>query len=154
MVYMGLARMSVSRLIYISTARDDLEQSDLDQILLKARDRNHAEGVTGFLLYNGRNFMQALEGPKEAVERIFDSICHDPRHQGVVRIALEEDVDREFADWSMGYGEQKSSATGAFQLNPDALSNVLPVDLSPDLTLLFTSFNTMPELASAHRIQA
>lgn len=138
--------MSLSRLIYVSTARDDLTRADLDAILETARSRNAEEDVTGFLLFNGHNFMQALEGSAEAVEAIFESICQDSRHHGVVRILVEDHVDREFADWSMGFGEFDVRAGRAFEVSHAELDALLPTSMSGELRLLFTSFNTMPQI--------
>lgn len=136
--------MSISRLVYVSTAHPDLMLADLDAILETARARNEAEGVTGLLIFNGFNFMQLLEGAAESVERVFASICRDARHTGVVRVLSGTADARVFPDWTMGYARTGTGAgEGAFAPAGDALNSCLPEDLSPDLHMLFVSFNTM-----------
>lgn len=136
--------MSISRLVYVSTASPGLLQADLDTILDTARARNAAEGITGLLVFNGFNFMQLLEGPPASVQRVFNAICRDQRHSGVVRVLSGETDQRAFAGWAMGYARTGSGQdNGAFALTTEALKAHLPEDLSPELHMLFISFNTM-----------
>ena len=80
---------SVLRLIYFSTARLGLGSADLEDILSRAVAHNLAHGVTGVLLFNGRNFLQVLEGPRQLVEQLYERITGDPRHTGVTLIKTE-----------------------------------------------------------------
>src|SRR5215204_5278092 len=97
------------QLIYVSTAPTSLSETDVADIVQTSRENNSREGLTGLLVYNGLNFMQALEGPKGALTDRFRAISADPRHNGVVTVVWKELVEREFPDWSMGYE----------RLNPD-----------------------------------
>lgn len=134
--------MSISRLVYISTAHPDLMLADLDAILETARSRNAAEGVTGLLLFNGFNFMQLLEGAAASVERVFASMCRDPRHSGVVRVLSGPAETRVFPDWAMAYA-RTGAGESAIAQGTDTLDRWLPGDVSPDLHMLFASFHTM-----------
>ncbi|AZU02649.1 BLUF domain-containing protein [Glycocaulis alkaliphilus] len=130
--------------MYVSTAHPDLMLSDIDAIVDTARARNEAEGVTGLLIYNGFNFMQLLEGPPESVEQVFASICKDTRHTGVVPVLSGEADARVFGGWTMAYARTASGhGEGPLALTTDALKAYLPEDLSPELHMLFVSFNTM-----------
>ncbi len=62
------------RLIYISTARSELSTVELEGILRISRRNNAAVGVTGLLIVGGRRFLQALEGPADAVVQTYDRI--------------------------------------------------------------------------------
>lgn len=137
--------MSLSRLVYVSTADPEIAESDLDAILATARSRNGACGLTGLLVFNGFNFMQCLEGPADALEAVFASICADRRHSGVVRVLYDEVCEaRVFPDWEMAYARTGSGrGGGVFALTTEALRTYLPEDLSPELHMLFVSFNTM-----------
>ena len=141
----------LARLIYVSTARKDLSFLHVEAILDVARSRNEHADVTGMLLFDGTSFMQLLEGPESAVERIFSSIARDNRHTGVVRIHSETDVEREFADWSMGYSliEDPRAPSGDkwFPLTNEILRKHLPETLSPLVRNLFTSFLSVPRAA-------
>lgn len=90
------------QITYISTARPSLVPADVEQILLASRRNNPRAQVTGLLVYDGKRFLQALEGPLEAVEAIFSSIAVDPRHRAMVKLSSRFVEAREFGDWSMG----------------------------------------------------
>ncbi|MEO0721867.1 MAG: BLUF domain-containing protein, partial [Pseudomonadota bacterium] len=46
------------RLVYVSTAVDDLGDEDVASILDVSESNNHERYITGFLAHNGRSFMQ------------------------------------------------------------------------------------------------
>ena len=89
------------RLIYLSTARLGLEAADLENILSRAVAHNLAHGVTGVLLFNGRNFLQVLEGPRRMVEELYERITRDPRHTGVTLIKTEDVRALSYPEWGM-----------------------------------------------------
>ncbi len=90
------------QLTYISTARPTVLMSDVEQILQASRRRNALDGVTGLLIFDGKRFLQALEGSFEAVETTFSRIALDPRHRGLVKLSSRHVETREFGAWSMG----------------------------------------------------
>ena len=137
--------MALARLVYVSTARPGLDPVELEEMLAAARARNGALSITGLLVYNGVNFMQALEGPGDAVAAVYDSIARDPRHTGPVAV-LEEHVEtRAFPGWSMAYAvlPDPEGAADALRVPPGRISSLLPETAGAELALLFTSFNTM-----------
>lgn len=91
------------RLLYISTTRTPLSPQELDEILAKSRRNNAAVGVTGLLVVGGRRFLQALEGPREAVMATYDRIAADPRHFALVKLHDRAVDERAFGKWSMGF---------------------------------------------------
>ncbi|MDG2535197.1 BLUF domain-containing protein [Sphingomonas sp. HITSZ_GF] len=88
------------QLLYISSARRN-EVIDLDQLLAQAQRNNARDEITGLLYTDGRRFLQALEGPKTAVEDVFLRIIADPRHHALVLLSRRETTRREFGEWSM-----------------------------------------------------
>ena len=58
------------RLVYVSTARENLTDQDMAAILDTAQSNNHERYLTGFLAHNGANFMQALEGEEVEVREV------------------------------------------------------------------------------------
>lgn len=54
------------------------------------RTNNERAGITGMLLYKDGNFMQLLEGEKEAVLRLHKNIIVDPRHKGFLTLLQGE----------------------------------------------------------------
>ncbi|MGC6327940.1 BLUF domain-containing protein [Rhizorhabdus sp. FW153] len=89
------------QLVYISTARATLELSDAEAILQTSRRRNAADEVSGLLIFDGKRFLQALEGPADQVARTYERIQGDPRHRAVVQLNRAEVSERQFGPWAM-----------------------------------------------------
>jgi len=94
--------MNLIQLVYNSSAAHLMDKVELLEILEVSRPKNARLQITGLLLYKDGTFMQALEGPEEAVNSLYSTIARDPRHKGV-QILLQEPIEnRIFADWTMG----------------------------------------------------
>ena len=91
------------RLIYVSSSVGMPSQDDLDDILLSARRNNTADGISGMLLFHEGNFVQVLEGRKEAVLDCLARIEEDRRHRGCMILHAEDCKSLVFGDWAMGY---------------------------------------------------
>lgn len=90
------------RLLYASRATDEVKPEVLSAILKKSMRNNPPEGITGVLCFSGNVFLQALEGGRSQVSRLYHRIVADPRHQDVVLLHYEDIDERCFASWSMG----------------------------------------------------
>lgn len=90
------------RLLYASRAAEALTPEAVDGILAVSRKDNPALGITGLLCYSGDIFMQVLEGGRDAVSQLYNTISADPRHHDVVLLSYEEITERRFAGWTMG----------------------------------------------------
>lgn len=90
------------RLLYASRAAKPLSNEVVESILAQSRIHNPAQGITGILCYSGDVFMQVLEGGRDAVCELYNTIVRDPRHQQVRLLAFEEIAERRFASWTMG----------------------------------------------------
>jgi hypothetical protein len=95
-------------LIYVSSASQMIDANGLIEILEKARKKNERLGITGMLLYKAGNFMQLLEGEREIVLDLFETIRHDYRHRDVKQIIARETESRCFPNWSMGFSNMES----------------------------------------------
>lgn len=93
--------MFLSRLIYASRATDALSPADVEQILAASRRNNGRAGVTGILIFSSREFLQCLEGSREAVNQTYARILGDPRHADVQVLDYREVDRRLFPDWGM-----------------------------------------------------
>lgn len=71
------------------------------RILAVSRVNNARDGLTGALLHRNDLFAQVLEGPLPAVERTFERIQCDARHDNVMVLQFTEVSERAFSDWSM-----------------------------------------------------
>ncbi len=90
-------------LIYMSIETRQMSDQDLLDLLSEAREKNERLGITGLLFYYKKEFVQILEGEKEAIFSLFDTIRLDKRHRGV-ELFWDAPIDnRGFHNWSMGF---------------------------------------------------
>lgn len=117
------------QLIYISSPVGVVGTAE---ILRVSRVNNMRGDITGLLYADGKRFLQALEGPAEAVEATYARIARDPRHRGVVVLSRREVAVREFGPWQMA--ERLPGEGGeAFIARVDALIS----DASPNARATF-----------------
>ena len=109
-----------------------MTESDLEDLLEKAREKNDRLKVTGALVYEGGHFLQALEGERSTVRDLFEEISKDDRHYDV-RILIEDSLrERQFANWSMAWSKvsNKSLLTTFNEISEEAGASTM---ISPDL---------------------
>jgi hypothetical protein len=90
------------RLLYASRPVKALTPEDIESILHQSRAHNPELGITGILCWSGSTFLQVLEGGRDAVNRIYNTIVADPRHKDVALLQYEEVTERCFGHWTMG----------------------------------------------------
>jgi hypothetical protein len=90
------------RLLYASRAAAPLTSAVVDSILEQSRNNNAPRGITGILCFSEDIFLQVLEGGRDAVCELFNTIVRDPRNDGVRILSYEEIAERRFGGWSMG----------------------------------------------------
>lgn len=91
------------QLVYVSRATQDMTPENLTGLLAKIRPNNQKNAITGMLLFDGRSFMQVIEGNSRDIQHLFARIQLDPRHANIVHILEKPIVKRQFPDWSMGF---------------------------------------------------
>jgi hypothetical protein len=94
---------TLHHLVYQSSATTPISESHLEALLTQSRTWNEAHALTGVLLYSHGDIMQVLEGTEEEVRYIFNCIEQDTRHYGVTKLSDGPIVERNFAQWSMGF---------------------------------------------------
>ena len=90
------------RLLYASRAAAALTTAIVDSILEQSRKNNAPKGITGMLCFSEDIFLQALEGGRNEVCELFNTIVRDPRNVGVRILSYEEIAERRFGGWTMG----------------------------------------------------
>lgn len=128
----------MKRLLYISTARADLNPNELETLLAQSRRANAAAGLTGLLIVGGRRFLQVLEGPEAAVTSTYDRIRRDDRHFALVKLHEKNIEARSFASWAMGF-ERGGSVAPSATLAEQVSSLVAPI-ADATLRAYFTGF--------------
>lgn len=93
----------LTELIYTSVPSEYIKEADVKDILTISRKNNSAKDITGLLTYDGRRFMQILEGDMMDVEELFESIMDDPRHGQVELLHTGAIAKRSFKDWKMTF---------------------------------------------------
>ena len=88
--------------IYTSTASEPFSWTELEVLRHECEQRNHIEKITGMLLYDGKHFMQVLEGQEKKVLSLFELIKSDPRHNNIEALIHNPIDKRNFGDWAMG----------------------------------------------------
>lgn len=78
-----------------------MSNEELRDLVRQSAENNRARGITGLLLLSGGDFLQVLEGPSDAVNKLFNRIVRDPRHHDVSLIAFEQIGPFYFDEWDM-----------------------------------------------------
>jgi len=106
-------------LVYMSSAVEQFDDDELEEVLAYSRERNTADGLSGMLVHRAGRFMQLLEGPYDAVMATYSRILMDERH-GDVSLLVEESIHtRRFPEWSMAFDRSEENGT------PDGFSGFL-----------------------------
>ncbi len=90
-------------LIYVSLANWKLSPDELLALLLQSREKNARLDITGLLVYHDQEFMQLLEGEKDVIFTLYDTIVGDKRHSQVHLLWDGPIAARSFRDWSMAF---------------------------------------------------
>ncbi|MEM7701400.1 MAG: BLUF domain-containing protein [Pseudomonadota bacterium] len=125
----------ISQYLYISTA-PSLTREDVDAILSSSARNNPARGVTGLLLYNGRNFLQLLEGEESELVSLMVKISHDPRHTGISMIDRKMVETRACPNWAM----RRVMIAESVERRRELLEAELPETLDPQTRKIVTNF--------------
>jgi hypothetical protein len=118
--------------VYVSSAVELFSEQQLEALLETSRENNRKLDITGMLLYKGGNFMQLLEGPKDAVTGLLAKIHSDSRHRGMIMLLQEDHAEHEFKDWAMGFKRLDSAAA----LESPGYSDFLDLPLTSEQFLL------------------
>jgi hypothetical protein len=93
---------ALERVVYCSRARIDTASLQAISELLGVSQRNNVrDGLTGALAVNDGWFLQVIEGPAAALDRLLRRLAGDPRHADVEILSRRPVTARLFPDWSM-----------------------------------------------------
>jgi hypothetical protein len=123
---------SIFQLLYLSSAKPELTEEALLQILSESQQRNAAINITGLLLHSDGNIIQVIEGEEEdAVERLFAKINRDTRHHQVIVLYRKIVAKRDFLEYKMGF----KRATSEQLVELPGFSNIVENRQLPKATL-------------------
>ena len=90
-------------MVYTSIAINPFSEGDLIDLLNQSRESNKKIGITGMLIHTRSKFIQALEGEKSIVNKLYAKIEQDIRHKKITMVMEGESEERIFKDWAMGF---------------------------------------------------
>ncbi len=125
----------LSQYLYISTA-PSLSRDEVGSILASSARNNPERGITGLLLYNGRNFLQLLEGEEAELVDLMVRISHDPRHAGVSMLERKTIERRACPEWAM----KRLLIAESVEDRRAGLERDLPSDLDPEVRKMIVNF--------------
>lgn len=149
------------RVVYVSRSliSADLLPGAIRNILSVAAARNRADAITGVLAAVGTLFIQLIEGPEDAIDRLLADIGNDARHTDLKVLLRRVIKARLFPDWTMAGVERADFSgltTARFQKRvgrlaaaPDArASDFFRLLCSPGLAELATHYADRGEFAA------
>jgi hypothetical protein len=128
--------MTICRLVYMSS-RNLSAPLDLQNLIATSRRNNSRVSVTGFLLFDGDVFAQALEGTRADVTHTYNRITMDARHNSIHLISCVDVQERLFPNWSMGLLDRITPAARERFLTHFTIERVHPNRISADRLLFF-----------------
>ncbi|GMN02488.1 BLUF domain-containing protein [Erythrobacter sp. MTPC3] len=120
---------------YLSTA-PELSRDQVEAILASSARNNPANGITGLLVYNGRNFLQILEGEEKALVSLMARIAKDPRHTGISYLDRRTIKQRSCPDWNM----KRVVISEDVEKRREMLDAELPETMDPGLRTIIMNF--------------
>lgn len=76
-------------------------RSEVNNIVKTAQANNANRGITGVLFFANNHFFQTIEGEKETLFDLYDTIKQDERHHEVRTLIDQPIRERAFGDWSL-----------------------------------------------------
>ena len=125
----------LSQYLYISTA-PTLLREEVEAILAASARNNPARGITGLLLFNGRNFLQLLEGEVGEVAGLMETITADSRNAGVSVLDRRTIEARTCPDWAM----KRVLIAESIANRREMLERDLPEGLDPEVRKMIVNF--------------
>lgn len=122
--------LSLVRLVYRSKLKKIYQEkafSEMQLIIELAQKKNELLLIGGVLHMNDKSYdvFQCLEGPKNAVLKIFEHIKVDKRHEKVERILFENVTERRYKTWGMVWADHE----GRRQLKEILRTVTLDIDI-------------------------
>ena len=122
------------RVIYVSSAVGPQTSTVTSAILKKATAWNKANDITGVLCQGQGVYLQALEGERSIVTKLYSRIYADPRHTNIEMIHCESIAKRRYANWSMAHGVGiKFGPIGLWRMSACRTLTRQPKSIGPNL---------------------
>jgi RecA-family ATPase len=117
------------KLIYASTASAAVTPQTINDILKVAQQRNALCDMTGMLVFDQHDFLQAIEGERQTVDDLLTKLTTDSRHSRVTLLSYASIELRSYAEWSMEF-KSAAAVSKALFLRHGGSSRFEPYGLS------------------------
>ena len=98
----ALPAADLCSILYCSQATDLMTDEELARIIQTSRLNNHRNSITGLLVYGGGMFLQWLEGPRQELEELMQTLATDHRHDTLVTLRRLDGLEaRMHPTWAM-----------------------------------------------------
>lgn len=101
---------SYKSLIYVSKAAKNVDYEEVLNILTHSWKYNHNSYISGMLINDNKHFMQIIQGPTAAIDKLYERISKDQRHSNIKLIGQELLHTRDCTGWSIGFYDQQEVA--------------------------------------------
>ena len=92
----------LKQIIYVSE-KTNKSSDGLTDIYDISQKNNPKSEISGCLLVGSNSFLQLLEGPDSAVEKLYSKIKLDSRHKKVKKLYDQQIEEKLFSSWSMKF---------------------------------------------------
>ena len=93
----------VSRSSVNATANFTGIEPKIARILAKSRLNNRKNGLVGVLYFGDGCFFQCLEGSEVEIDKLYDKLLQDPRHNSLKLISRKQITHLSFTNWAIKY---------------------------------------------------
>jgi len=122
------------QIVFASKAKD-LSHQEINEILTVSYNHNGSKNISGALIYVQGYFIEAITGYKSAIEKTYEHIKKDTRHEDVITISASEIQEPPFQEWSMSF------------VNPSAYKNIIePIVKTKKLNPYFLDKDTVLQI--------
>ena len=113
----------LKQVIYVSKKTDSSSDS-LTDIYDISQKNNSESGISGCLLIGSDSYLQLLEGPDSAVEKLYSKIKVDSRHKKVKKLFEQHIEEKSFSSWSMKFAPFNNIEWGNKELDAGKFQNI------------------------------
>ena len=105
------------QIAYFSTASTPQDAKTVQDILVSSRINNRRDDITGLLVAGGNRYLQVIEGPRQATDKLYATIRADERHLTVTTLLERTIPKRCFDGWSLAF--RREPEIGQFASFPE-----------------------------------
>lgn len=113
---------ALHELLYFSVLAPNQTPTVVGQIVAQARRRNTERDITGLLVFDGIHFCQHIEGPRDAVLTLLESLQQDARHTDLRVVYESARTERRYRRFDLGFAQSDGAEdmAGIGSLDGDA----------------------------------